>query len=468
MEEFAVFFGRLHPLLVHLPIGFVIVALILDIYRNYQKNTSPLLNRIITFVYVLTFIFAIFTVITGLNLADEARFLPEDLRTHKWIGITGTLVLGLLIGARLFLRKISNKWLLINGILAFLGISLAGHYGGILTHGKNHLGEYAPTPLRAILGFDSITTITPHEIPDSVVIYRDFIEPQLKSKCLACHNENTYYGDFIFNNYSALLSKTKSGYGIIPGNSQNSEIFKRLILPSADKRFMPPTGEIFGYYDVKVIKYWIDQGADSLSTFKWETMDDELRVYLLEKYQLNFAPLPFYEKNTPDSVSSTLLKELNENQVIAKYLGEDNYYLDVKINTDSLTITHLNKLETVRNSIAFLDLSNTKISNQLLSKISQFPNISKLDLHGNRLADSTIASIAELNNLISINVYDTKINKDGAETLLKIPSLQRIYLWQTQVSDAQVNELKAEFPNKEIVTGFSFKTPPKNETKKQS
>jgi hypothetical protein len=197
-------------------------------------------------------------------------------------------------------------------------------------------------------------------------------------------------------------------------------------------------------------------------------MDEELKLYLLENYNLNFAPLPFYEKNTPDSIQSSLIEELGEGDIVAKYLGESNYYLDIKVNSDSITAKHFQELDKIRNNVAFLDLNNTKLDEKLMPLLVNFPNLTKLDMHGNLLSDTTTNCITELKNIISINVYDSKIDKMGVENLLKMPSLQRLYLWKTLVSEAQVTELKASYPNKEIVTGFTFKKVPKSEKKEES
>ena len=46
------FFGRLHPLLVHLPIGFLIIAVIISGKRN---DRSINFNRLVTFIWFISF-----------------------------------------------------------------------------------------------------------------------------------------------------------------------------------------------------------------------------------------------------------------------------------------------------------------------------------------------------------------------------------------------------------------------------
>ena len=43
------FFGRFHPLVVHLPIGFILLAVILEIYAGYKKINISV--RVISFCW---------------------------------------------------------------------------------------------------------------------------------------------------------------------------------------------------------------------------------------------------------------------------------------------------------------------------------------------------------------------------------------------------------------------------------
>ena len=57
---------------------------------------------------------------------------------------------------------------------------LTGHLGGTLTHGPNYL---------KILNYKSDTTL--NNIPgnlDSIIVYKNIIQPIFKTNCYQCHN----------------------------------------------------------------------------------------------------------------------------------------------------------------------------------------------------------------------------------------------------------------------------------------
>ena len=59
--------GRFHPLFVHLPIGFIIIGLMLDIFFRNKKEHAPVLR----FVFLWAFITSIFSIITGYLQYDK-------------------------------------------------------------------------------------------------------------------------------------------------------------------------------------------------------------------------------------------------------------------------------------------------------------------------------------------------------------------------------------------------------------
>ena len=82
--EISIFFGRLHPLLVHLPIGFLILAVVLSSLQ-IERNTT--FNRILRLIWILSFISALFSALMGWLLAQNGHYIQEALSLHQWTGI---------------------------------------------------------------------------------------------------------------------------------------------------------------------------------------------------------------------------------------------------------------------------------------------------------------------------------------------------------------------------------------------
>lgn len=96
----------------------------------------------------------------------------------------------------------------------------------------------------------------------SKVDFNTEIKPILNKHCVACHGGVKKAGDmsFLFSQ-EALNTKGKSGkVGIIPGDADHSEFYKRLITNDAEER-MPKGKDPLKKEEIEVLKKWIDQGA---------------------------------------------------------------------------------------------------------------------------------------------------------------------------------------------------------------
>ena len=455
--EWELLFGRLHPLIIHLPIGVFIIGFFIQVYSKFASNKSDEIRKILMLVYGASSFFGIISCITGLVISGEMRYDPDIQSIHKWMAI-GTTILMIISTLVVKLRfNQSVKTLLVPGLVV-LFITITGHFGGMLTHGKDHLSRYAPESVRWILGETEEMRIMPPDNPDSVLVYKDFVRPVLFNNCAICHNDEIKYGGFISTTYNDLFVANKGIMPVVKGSSRNSELFKRITLSEKDEKFMPIDGNALSYYEIKIIEYWIDQGADSLTIFEKDKMDVGLAAYMYEKYNLDFSDLPFYEKNIPDTLGQGILSKLESLGIHAKYLGQENFYLDVTIETDSISLPQLEGLQEVGQYVTFLDLSASKLTDEHLEIIGKLPNLTKLDLHGNPISSKGIGYLLKLEHLNSINLYKTKVDKKGIELLLEKPALKTVYLWESLVSREETTQMKEKYPMKNIVDGFTFDT----------
>ena len=136
------FFGRLHPLLVHLPIGFLIIAVLIS---GKQDDRSINFNRFVSFVWFLSFISSAFTALMGWLLAQNGHYIEDAIDPHKWTGIVLVILSGLGWVFHIGNFKVDKIILKANNILIVFLLIIVGHLGGSLTHGENYLYEYART-----------------------------------------------------------------------------------------------------------------------------------------------------------------------------------------------------------------------------------------------------------------------------------------------------------------------------------
>jgi len=86
--------NRFHPLLVHLPIGILMLALLMEILQWWTKRTD--LKSAISISLNVSLLASLFAVGTGWFLAEEGGYDADLLFWHKWMGIGMTLILALI------------------------------------------------------------------------------------------------------------------------------------------------------------------------------------------------------------------------------------------------------------------------------------------------------------------------------------------------------------------------------------
>jgi WD40 repeat protein len=93
------------------------------------------------------------------------------------------------------------------------------------------------------------------------ISFRAQIAPLLLSNCLACHGPKKAEGGFRIDSFERLLLEGDSGaVGLIAGNVEESEFFRRIVSDDEEER-MPLEGDPLPAEHVELIKKWIEQGA---------------------------------------------------------------------------------------------------------------------------------------------------------------------------------------------------------------
>ncbi len=138
--------GKLHVVLVHFPIALALSAILAEVLWLATKRRA--FDEAGAFCLVLAAVSAVPVVVTGLLVAKSMEFVGSEVSivtAHKYWGIAALVFAVLSAIVRLVHRERPAKWRLVGYYvcLLFLGmcVSLAGHYGGMLVHGKNFLSN---------------------------------------------------------------------------------------------------------------------------------------------------------------------------------------------------------------------------------------------------------------------------------------------------------------------------------------
>ena len=179
MQQFIYFLGRFHVLVLHLPLGVLILAIGFEILARRRRlaldGPSPL-EPAMPLIWGFGALSALATVALGYMHASEPGFTGPAVNYHRWAGtalaFTATLVWAWRGDAPRSFAKLWPVSLLALLVLLFV----TGHLGGALTHGPDYLTQFAPGAGRAA----ARPKVTDVAMAD---IYLDVIGPLFARKC---------------------------------------------------------------------------------------------------------------------------------------------------------------------------------------------------------------------------------------------------------------------------------------------
>lgn len=134
MEVLTVFAGRLHPLLVHVPIGFVLLALALE----GLASKRPTLKNALPQLWFWAAASAVFSALSGYLLSLVDVYEPGVLTWHRYAGIATAVI----CTAIWMYRKTQQNQRIINVfalVLCFLLLVFTAWQGAEITHGEQFL-----------------------------------------------------------------------------------------------------------------------------------------------------------------------------------------------------------------------------------------------------------------------------------------------------------------------------------------
>ncbi|MBI5386556.1 MAG: hypothetical protein HZA90_17945 [Verrucomicrobia bacterium] len=264
LPEFLLFLGRLHPMLVHLPIGFLVLLAGLEVLARLPRFRNA--NASAGYVLALAVPAAVFSAACGWLLSLESGHDPQFLAVHRWAG-TATAVLSLATAVcyRFNWRRGYGVCLAVTaGALA-----VTGHFGGSLTHGSRYLIEHAPGPIRALFGSGDAASRTSARVDDIMdrPLFSGIVQPLLRERCTTCHNPQKRKGGLQLDTLDGILKGGESTPAVVPGRAGESEMIRRLLLPLDDDDHMPPQGKPQPTpEEIALLRWWIDAGAPATGT----------------------------------------------------------------------------------------------------------------------------------------------------------------------------------------------------------
>lgn len=415
------FFGRFHPVVLHLPIGLFFGLFILELVALKIRNPG-----VSTCTYLLSYLVAFSACLAsylGLLLASNGEYQGETFELHKNLGILFaivSLVTTALKQLSLYKRALF-LWIYRSLMLVMLLLlSLVGHNGGNLTHGVDYLTHYAPdwllqlNPLKA-----DKQGLTLEQVKASASKSDHFsmhIQPILNAYCVECHGADKQKSGYRLDTYEHLIQPGKMGDNPIEDHSlAGSKLLEYMLLPESDIMAMPPEGKRRPSADeILKIAHWISLGAEG------PPIDEAALAAELEAKAKEFA----------------LLEQLFGQGIILLPIASDSnlLYLDFQNYEDTELDIPLNIISNYKDRIFEIKLTGSSKAYAILEALSHAKALENLNLSNITSADSIIEFINSFDQLKTLNLHGSDISQAGLAQL-NSPKLQSLYLGATAIKD---------------------------------
>jgi len=413
------FLGRFHPLLVHLPIGLIVLLPLLEFAGTRRQS----LREAAGFVLQISLATCVLAIIFGLLLAYGSGEIGTTVTRHMRGGIVLAIEL-------LLCRAVRRSWLMAQPRLYFtlltavlITLAWTAHHGGSLTHGSDYLTRYMPLTLKR---FVAPSAVSSH--PNS--FFARHVYTVLDTKCVTCHGTNKEQGGLRLDSYESLMAGGKDGIVIAPRNPDGSLLLKKVTLPPNDPHFMPAEGRPPLTPDEIVrIRAWVLQGASPDATsipgiFIAEDQDE--------------APPPVGDYSALMGEIRRMQQSQGAKLVTVSANPSDGLILrtiDVASNFDDVQLAQFQRFAPF---IVEAELGRTAVTDAGIETVRQFKNLRALHLEGTAVTGRTLAELSSLSQLTYLNLSGTKVTSDALSPLKSMPNLRHLFLFNTPAEAASV------------------------------
>lgn len=424
--------GRLHPLIVHLPIGFILLGLLLKYYDRKRLEHQ----KVIPLIFFWGGISAALACITGYLQYLGEGYAFETVKWHLWSGIA-TALFSFLIYAKLKGLKAVNFLgktpAILLPILFLILISFTGHQGGNITHGEDYLVEPLPNSIKSALGFETFEakeiTLTDENWEDAL-LYEDVIKPILNNNCVSCHNPKKNKGELLLHAEDGILKGGENGEVLLANNANESDLYSRMKLPFDNDDHMPPEGKTQPTKEeIKLVGAWIDAGHPFEGSIKEVGLAKDLFQSFIPKNQDHGHPDIMIAEAAQDSILA-----IEKTDVHVDHISKSSNFLSVScINKHDFMDADFENFLPIRMQIAKLDLGSTQITDAIFEKLAMLPNLTILKLDNTSIAGENIELLSALMHLKTLNVTSTNFGPPHLQKLEDFQSLQKVYVFQTKL-----------------------------------
>ena len=422
------FIGRFHPLVVHFPIALFLLVPILELVG--RRDRFAYLRLSVNFVLGLATLGATAALILGWCLARSGGYSGRLITQHMWGGVVLSIICCVCWLMRTRQRELDTAY----AVVLALGVALVtwtGYRGAQLSLGPNHLTEHMPPGLRTLLRVEPGRETA--VIADPNTFYGARIQPILSARCITCHGEDKHKGSLRLDSYRALMRGGKDGPIIQAGNTQASELFRRITLPASHDDFMPKSKQPLSAEQMKLIELWIAAGASETLAVNAIKNAPSGTAMAAEMTFHEIDPTTVTKLRSPFAALVSKLQEQFPNILDYDSRSSADLRLNGSILGSRFRDGDLEAFAPIAEQIVVADLSRTAITDHSAAIMARMKRLRVLRLMDTHLTDATLLRLESLNQLESLDVYGTPITPTVLPAIAKLPRLSHFYAGQTGI-----------------------------------
>ncbi len=429
--------GKFHPLLVHLPIGILLLAIVFEWLASIKK--FKFLKKSIRLILWIGFSSAALACLTGYLLSQSGDYESSAVELHQWSAIALTILAFTYAWARM-LKSLKRLYKFLS-ILTLVLLVITGHLGGTLTHGENFLF--------AGLSSDEEVHLSTIDLQEAH-LYEDLVKPILQNKCYNCHGASKQKGKLRLDLPEHILKGGKNGFVLVAGKVDESEMIDRLLLSIEDEDHMPPKEKKqLSRKEIEVLKTWIASGAD----FKKTVVELKLQSDLKNIFQGSEKEITEVPNEIVFPASENVLASLRNMGVVILPIAVNSNYLSANLINVIALDSAINLISQLKEQIVWLKLSDQSITDKHLAKLSSLTNVRKLWVDQTTITDAGLQHLISFKDLLYLNLNGTKVSAVGVETLQALRNLKEIYLFEIIFSEDQKEIMRKRFSTTDLEFG---------------
>jgi uncharacterized membrane protein/mono/diheme cytochrome c family protein len=430
-------FGRLHPLVLHLPIGLVTGLAALELVAVLRR--SPLPRQVSGVLAWLIAVSATVSAASGWLLSRESASSDLTLNLHLVLG-TGVALASLVMaiahaasaGPVLYRRSL---------LVVLVLLVPTGHLGASMTHGA----DFLTAPLTRVPQSRPVIASTPatgpipapRPVTTGATVAAE-AAAVLSSRCTGCHGEATRKAGLALHTPADIARGGRRGPAVVPGKPAESLLMQRVRLPASNRLHMPPPGKPqLTDAQIGILEQWIAEGVPFAPVQP---------VPQAASNEPKRAPRPG-PVDRPPPVNTEALAALQAHLVHVETTGGEDgrLYVDFSGPGESMAEDRIISLmQPLLVQLDTLSLARTAVGDTAVRILAEATGLRRLDLRGTAITDAGLESLVKAPKLQELVLTQTRLTDAAVECLGRMASLQRVSLWKSGVSAAGIARLRAQ------------------------